>query len=148
MKLGGIYSSLLDMFDPAALAAGTIAKLAFDEFAKTGAGEAAKATVAGAVELVKGLRERIRERLSGNPSAIDAVHEVEHGNSAALEIVEKYLDLKMKDEPSFGQDLRQIAQQIINMQNQASTSLHQQNYNYGHNQIIISNSRDIVIGGS
>jgi hypothetical protein len=54
----------------------------------------------------------------------------------------------MKDEPSFGQDLRQIAQQIINMQNQASTSLHQQNYNYGHNQIIISNSRDIVIGGS
>jgi len=60
------------MIDPATLGAGVIAKLAFDEFMKAGAGEAAKATVAGAVELVKGLRDRIRKKFQGNERAMGA----------------------------------------------------------------------------
>jgi hypothetical protein len=45
------------MIDPATIAAGAIAKLAFDEFVKAGAGEVAKKTVGGAVELVKTVGE-------------------------------------------------------------------------------------------
>jgi hypothetical protein len=44
------------------LAAGAIAKIAFDEFVKSGAGEFAKKTVGGAIDLVKNLRDRIRAK--------------------------------------------------------------------------------------
>lgn len=44
------------------LATGAIAKIAFDEFVKAGAGETAKKSIGGAIELVKSLRDRIRAR--------------------------------------------------------------------------------------
>ena len=137
------------MLDPATLAAGAIAKLAFDEFVKTGAGEAAKAAVAGTVELVNGLRNKIRVKFQGNERALRAIAEVEQGNTAALEKVGKYLDLEMEEEPDFARDLCQMAQQIINIQNQNTTTLQQQNSNYGRDQNIINQPHgDIRIGGS
>lgn len=138
------------MIDPATLGAGVIAKLAFDEFVKAGAGEAAKATVAGAVELVKGLRDRIRKKFQGNERAIAAITEVEtQGNEAALQKVEKYLDLEMVEDPTFAGELQQTAQQIIHIQSQSSTTLNQQNLNYGRDQNIINQPQgDIRIGGS
>jgi hypothetical protein len=51
------------------LAAGIIAKLVFDEFVKAGAGEAAKRSVGGAVELVKNLRGKIKAKFAGNDRA-------------------------------------------------------------------------------
>lgn len=50
--------------EPLMVAAGAIAKLAFDEFVKAGAGEAAKKSLGGAIELVKDLRGKIRAKLS------------------------------------------------------------------------------------
>jgi len=137
------------MIDPASIGAGVIVKLAFDEFVKTGAVEAAKATVAGGVELVKGLRDRIRKKFQGNARATIALSEAEQGNPAALEKVTKYLDLEMDEEPAFASDLKQMAQQIINIQNQSSTTNTQQNNNYGRDQNIINQPQgDINIGGS
>jgi len=137
------------MIDPASIGAGVIVKLAFDEFVKTGAVEAAKATVAGGVELVKGLRDRIRKKFQGNASATIALSDAEQGNPAALEKVTKYLDLEMDKEPAFASDLKQMAQQIINIQNQSSTTNTQQNNNYGRDQNIINQPQgDINIGGS
>ncbi|MEO1144546.1 MAG: hypothetical protein AAFY26_02970 [Cyanobacteria bacterium J06638_22] len=69
------------MIDPASIGAGVIVKLAFDEFLKTGAVEATKATVAGGVELVKGLRDRIRTKLQGNERATTAIVEVKYSNA-------------------------------------------------------------------
>jgi hypothetical protein len=78
------------MIDPATIAAGAIAKIAFDEFVKSGAGEVAKQTVGGAVELVKALRDRIKAKLEGNERATAALTEVERdGSEAALEKVGK-----------------------------------------------------------
>lgn len=136
------------MLDPATIAASAIAKLAFDEFVKTGAGEAAKTTVAGAAELVKGLRDKIRTKFHGNERALRAVVEVEQGDSTALERVGKYLDLEMEEEPDFRQEIRKIAREVINIQNRIPKALQQQNNNYGRDQFIINQPQsDIRIGG-
>jgi cytochrome c551/c552 len=134
----------------ATLAAGTVAKLAFDEFVKAGAGEAAKRSVGGAIELVKNLRDKIKAKFAGNDRAEAALAEVEQqGSEAALQKVSKYLDLEMDEDETFATEIRQIAQQIINIQNQNTTTLNQQNLNYGRDQNIINQPQgDIRIGGS
>lgn len=65
----------------ATLAAGAIAKLAFDEFVKSSAGEAAKRSVGGAVELVKNLQGKIKAKFAGNERAEAALAEVEQQGS-------------------------------------------------------------------
>jgi hypothetical protein len=138
------------MIDPATIAASAITKLAFDEFVKAGAGAAAKETVAGAVELIKTLRERIKAKFQGNERATAALAEVEQtGSEAALEKVGKYLDLEMDEEQVFAEEVRQMSQQIINIQNQSTTQVGQQNTNYGRDQNIINQPQgDIRIGGA
>jgi hypothetical protein len=138
------------MIDPATIAAGAIAKIAFDEFVKSGAGEVAKKTVGGAVELVKALRDRIKAKFQGNERATAALAEVERdGSEAALEKVGKYLDLEMDEEQGFADEVRQMAQQIINIQNQSTTQIGQQNINQGRDQFIINQLGNIErLGGS
>jgi hypothetical protein len=107
------------MLDPATLAAGAIVKIAFDEFVKAGAGESAKKTVAGAIDLIKNLRDKIRAKFQGNKKAEMALSQVEQdGSQAALTKLEVYLDDAMTEDTGFADDLRQMAHQIINIQNQ------------------------------
>jgi hypothetical protein len=138
------------MIDPASIAASAIAKIAFDEFVKSGAGEAAKKTVGGAVELVKTLRDRIKAKFQGNERATAALAEVERdGSEAALEKVVKYLDLEMDEEQGFADEVRQMAHQIINIQNQNTTQIGQQNINQGRDQFIINQPSNIErLGGA
>jgi hypothetical protein len=68
------------MIDPATIAAGAIAKLAFDEFMKAGAGEVAKKTVGGAVEWVKTLRDQIKAKFQENERMTAALVEVEQNS--------------------------------------------------------------------
>jgi len=84
------------------------------------------------------------------PRAIAAITEVEaEGSAAALQKVEKYLDLEMVEDPTFAGELQQTAQQIINIQNQSSTTLNQQFNNFGRDQITFNQPQgDIHIGGS
>lgn len=138
------------MIDPVTLGAGVIAKLAFDEFVKAGAGEVATAAVAGVGNLAKTLRDRIMSKFKdqNNERAIATIAEVEQGNEAALTKLTKYIDLEMDEDPEFAGQLRQTAQQIINIQNQNTNTLNQQNNNYGRDQIVINNpSGDLSIGG-
>lgn len=137
------------MIDPASIGAGVVVKLAFDEFVKAGAREAAKAAFSKTGELVKGLRDRIRKKFQGNEQATTAIAEVEQGKVDALEKVTKSLALAMLEDPTFAGKLQQAAQQIINIQNQNSTALNQRNLNYGRDQNIINQPQgDIRIGGS
>jgi hypothetical protein len=64
------------MIDPATIAAGVIAKLAFDEFVKAGVGEVAKKTVGGVVELVKTLRDQIKAKSQENERMTAALVEM------------------------------------------------------------------------
>jgi hypothetical protein len=108
------------MTDPVTtIAAGAILNLAFQEFAKSGAGEVAKKTVEGSIALAKKLRDKITARFQGNAKAEAAIATVENDNSpAALNRLEVYLDDAMADDPVFAGELREVAQQIINIQNQ------------------------------
>ena len=79
-----------------------------------------------------------------------AVQELEEGGSeVALEKVGKYLDLEMVEEQGFADEVRQMAQQIINIQNQSTTQIGQQNINQGRDQINIERVEKIErLGGS
>ena len=131
-----------------AIAAAEIVKIAFQEFAKSGAGELAKKSVGGAIDLVKNLRDKIKAKFQGNERAEKALAEVEkEGNSAALDKVTKYLDLELDEDEAFATEVRQIAQQIIKIQNQNNSS--REYNNYGRDQINIETIQgNPKIGGS
>lgn len=134
-----------------ALTGAAIAKLAFDEFIKSGAGEVAKKAVGGAIEQ---LRSAIKARFAAkNDRAETAIATIESAadttteqKTAALNKLSVYLDDEMDDAP-FAQTLQQLAQQVINIQDQ-STSNREYN-NYGRDQINIDNiTGNPRIGGS
>lgn len=134
------------------ITASAIAKIALDEFAKAGSGELAKKVAGGAIDLVKTLRDKIRAKFKGNPKAEAALAEAEQqGTPEAITKVGKHLDLEMDDDPAFATELRQIAHQIINIQNQ---NVSPRTYtNQGRDQNIIENienmqGQNIQIGGS
>ena len=131
-----------------AIAAAKLVELAFNEFVKSGAGEIAKKTVGGAIDLVKNLRDKIKAKFQGNERAEKALAEVEkEGNSAALDKVTKYLDLELDEDEAFATEVRQIAQQIINIQNQNNSS--REYNNNGRDQINIETIQgNPKIGGS
>lgn len=134
-----------------ALTGAAIAKLAFDEFIKSGAGEVAKKAVGGAIEQ---LRSAIKARFAAkNAKAETAIATIESAadttteqKTAALNKLSVYLDDEMDDAP-FAQTLQQLAQQVIHIQDQ-STSNREYN-NYGRDQINIDNiTGNPRIGGS
>jgi len=103
------------------LAAGAIAKLAFDEAVKAGAGEGAKQAVGGAIALVKQLAGKIKDQFRGSERAMVAIKEWEQQpTEVALNKVTKYLDLEMDEDSAFATEIRQMAQEIINIQNQTN----------------------------
>jgi uncharacterized membrane protein len=131
--------------DPLTLTGGAIAKLAFDELVKSGAGEVAKQAVGGAISQ---LRSTIKARFQGkHEKAEAAIAKIEQEQSAeALTKLSVYLDDEMEDAP-FAQTLQQLAQQVINIQNQ-NTSTRQYN-NSGRDQINIETIQgNPRIGGS
>jgi hypothetical protein len=132
-----------------ALTAAAIVQLAFSEFIKSGVGELAKQSIGGTADLVKSLRERIREKFGVNNRAVTALAQVEEdGNEEALAKLTKYLDIEMVKDEQFANEIRQIVQQIFNIQNQSSTTLNQQNINHGRDQFIVNQPQgNINLGG-
>jgi translation initiation factor 2B subunit (eIF-2B alpha/beta/delta family) len=103
------------------LAVGAIAQLAFNEFIKSSAAETAKKLTAEAIAQANHLRQAIWAKFKGNSRAEAALAEVEKtGTTAALEKVTKYLDLEMEEDQTFAKNIQQMAQQIINIQNQTA----------------------------
>ena len=130
-----------------AIAAAEIVKIAFQEFAKSGAGELAKKSVGGAIDLIKNLRDKIKAKFQGNERVEKALVEVDQVNSEALGKVAKYLDIELDEDEVFAKEVGQIAQQIINIQNQNNSS--REYNNYGRDQINIENIQgNPRIGGS
>jgi hypothetical protein len=134
------------MTDPVTtIAVGAILKLAFEEFVKSGAGEVAKKTVGGAIELGKKLRGKIAAKFQGNAKAEAAIAAVEKDySSAALTKLEVYLDDAMADDTVFATELRQVAQQIINIQNQTTEGDRTYNQKAGRDILNV----EVIQGGS
>ena len=127
-----------------AIAAAEIVKIAFQEFAKSGAGELAKKSVGGAIDLIKNLRDKIKAKFQGDERVEKALAEVEQGNSEALGKVTKYLDIELDEDEVFAKEVRQMAHQIINIQNQNTEGDRTYNQNAGRDIINVEK----VEGGS
>ncbi|UBF25000.1 hypothetical protein K9N68_25680 [Kovacikia minuta CCNUW1] len=98
------------------LAAGAIVQLAFNEFIKSSAGEAAKKLTGEALTKANELRKAIWAKFKGSDRAETALAEVEkEGTPEALDRVTKLLDAEMSFEPEFATQIRQLAQQIQNL---------------------------------
>ncbi len=137
------------MTDPVTtIAVGSILNLAFQEFVKSGAGEVAKKAVGGTIDLAKQLRDKIVTKFQGNAKAEAAIAAVEtDGDSAALKKLEVYLEDVMSDDAVFATELRQVAQQIINIQNQTTSNREYKNYGGDQNNFETVNG-NVIIGGS
>jgi len=62
--------------------------------------------------------------------------------------VTKYLDLELDEDAAFATEVRQIAQQIINIQNESTVNLEQKNINKGRDQFVINQPQgDLKLGG-
>ncbi|ABW32968.1 hypothetical protein [Acaryochloris marina] len=117
------------MTEPVTLTAAVIANLAFQEFLKSSAGEAAQQFTADALTLMGKLRQKIWDRLRGKHDAAgQALTQAEQGNQKAIETVATLLGVEMLDE-AFAGELRQIAQEI-NFHISKDTNTQVQN-NYG-----------------
>jgi hypothetical protein len=132
------------------LTGGAIAKIAFDEFVKSSAGEVAKKAVGGAIEQ---LRAAIKARFQGtNAKAEAAIAKIEQERSVeALTKLSVYLDDEMEDAP-FAQTLQQLAQQVINIgkQEQKHTAFTVETHGDGPTNTVgtldNSGSGDVVFG--
>lgn len=92
------------------LSAIAIASLAF---VVTKAGEKAVDKFLDALwEKANKLRQKIWNKLKGNVSAEAALTNAENGEEAALSRVASYLDIAMGEDPEFGAEIQQLAQEL------------------------------------
>jgi hypothetical protein len=119
-----------------------IVGLAAQKFAEGAAGKSAE-------KLVERLWDAIVTRFKGDKRAETALKTVEttKGSQDSLETLTTYVKEEMKADQMFADDVQQLAQQIVNIQNQSQSQ--QNNANYGRDQIIINQpTGDLKIGGS
>jgi hypothetical protein len=129
------------MTDP--ITAATIAGLALSKFAESGASEAAK-------KLIENLWGAIASRFKGRKKAEEAIAKIEASKGQAPESeanLVRVLDAELFEDEGFAQELQQLAQQIINIQNQSQSQ--QTNTNYGRDMFVVNQpSGDLKLGGS
>ena len=117
------------MTDPVTLTASTLIAMAASQFV-TGAAKKAGEVVAPevlktAIAPVTALWNRIKQHFAGNQRAETAIAQVETEQSeAALTKLEVYLDNELSDpqQQVFAEELRQMAQQIINIDQQTQSN--------------------------
>ena len=103
------------MTDPiTALTVGAITQLAFTKFLESAAGEAAKTFTTSALTKMDELRKQIVTRLQGNGPVETAVKKLEAGagDETDLETVSDYLKIAMREDPTFAEALKGLAQEI------------------------------------
>lgn len=139
------------MTDPIIVVTGAkILEFAFNEFIKSSAGETAKKLTDEAFIKAGELRQKIVTWFKNKQDvkaekAITAIQK--QGSSEAMNKLTTYLDDEMEAEPIFAQDLRQVAQQIINIESQNTSN--REYKNYGRDMITIENIQgNPRIGGS
>jgi hypothetical protein len=94
------------------IAASAIAKLAFEEFIKSSAGEVAKKFTTEAIAKMGKLRQLIWDRLRGkHPIAEEALQKAEKGDKEGIETVGTLLGVEMLD-PQFATEINAIAREI------------------------------------
>ncbi|MBD2517597.1 hypothetical protein H6G93_21985 [Nostoc sp. FACHB-973] len=101
------------MTDPVTtLTAFAIAKFAFKKFFESGVGKLGEKFTETALTKMDELRQKIWDKLRGNPRAEKALQETEKGSEEDLQRLAIYLEDEMKDDPEFAAEIRAIAHEI------------------------------------
>lgn len=101
-----------------------IVTLAFTKFLET---SVEKFTEAG-LQKIDQLREKIWNKLRGNPKAEQALREIEKGSKVELEKVKSYLEVKMDEDETFAEEIQTLAREIQSFKVQDNSSMTQNNY--------------------
>ena len=82
-----------------------------------------------AIEKVNPLRQKIWNKLRGNPDAERAMKAVEQGSKPELVQVTEYLQACMDKEPAFAEEIQMMAKeiQLINTQDNSRTQINRDN---------------------
>lgn len=110
------------------LTASAIAKLAFQEFIKSGSSELAKKFTEAAIAKMKDLRTLIWNKLHGNVDAESALESVQNGSEEDIDDLVTYLKAAMKKDPSFADQVQILAQDINAGKLLDESSMTQNNY--------------------
>ncbi len=112
------------MADPVTLSATVIATLAFTKMLE----KTVEKFTEGALTKMDELRQKIWNKLRGNPKAENALTAVEQGNKEEIQRLAVYLQDAMEDDPQFGNEVRALAQEINAGKLQDNSSMNQYNY--------------------
>jgi hypothetical protein len=82
----------------------------------------------GALTKMDELRQKIWNKLRGNPRAENALAAVEQGNKDELQRLAVYLQDAMEDDPQFANEVRVMAQEIHAGKLQDNSQMTQSNY--------------------
>ncbi len=141
------------MTDPVTLTTGAIVAIAASKFIEGAGAKVGELVTGGTLKQagtqVSKLWGLIKGKFAGNQRAEEALGKVEAGDASALTKLEVYLDDELAEpqNQAFATEVRQLAQQIINVQQQVQVQ--QTNVNQGRDQFIVNNpTGDLKLGGS
>lgn len=112
------------MVDPVSLSAAAIATLAFTKMLE----KTVEKFTEGALTKMDELRQKIWNKLRGNPRAEKALTAVEQGEKSELDRLAVYLQDAMEDDPQFAAEVRTLAQEINAGKLQDNSRMTQNNY--------------------
>jgi hypothetical protein len=112
------------MADPVTLSATVIATLAFTKMLE----KTVEKFTESALTKMDELRQKIWNKLRGNPRAENALAAVEQGNKDELQRLAVYLQDAMEDDPQFANEVRVMAQEIHAGKLQDNSQMTQSNY--------------------
>jgi hypothetical protein len=118
--------------EPATITATAIATLAFQKFIEAGAGELAKQFTQDAIKKMDDLRKLVWSKLiHRDPDLRPTAHAIEQSHKVTAEQLEEitaHLQIAMKKEPQFAQQVQTIAHEITLMRIEDNSSMNQTNY--------------------
>ncbi|MGB5971015.1 MAG: hypothetical protein WBG70_22060 [Spirulinaceae cyanobacterium] len=113
-----------EMTDPLSLSAAAIAALAFTKMLE----KTVEKFTEGALSKMDELRQKIWQKLRGNPKAEKALTAVEEGNKEEIQRLAVYLQDAMEDDPQFASEVQVMAQEINAGKLQDNSIMNQNNY--------------------
>lgn len=112
------------------------------KFIESIVGKLGEKTVEAGLHQIGELKRKITEKLSGNDKAQKAVAAAETGDPQALRSLAAHLQLEMDDDEPFATEIKQLAEQIINIGENKGQNI--QN-NYGGQNLQMNNSQSPVV---
>ncbi|MDV3351310.1 hypothetical protein QGP82_21580 [Leptothoe sp. LEGE 181152] len=139
------------MADPVTLTVSSIATLAFTTFLESSTEEVTQKLTKAVLEKINTLRAKIWAKLRGIPAIHELSATVEKGGQVTPQKIDKlitpYLEAAMKEDPSFAEEIRQLACEINQEINISETLAENVQNVHGGSAVQINDPKAPVIAG-